>query len=1176
MITNRRLTIGASIAVVVCIAVFPFMHRRQGQPGAKAIKQILAASNARSNFNASLQNLPLSFERNEGQADTAVQYLARGGNFTLFLKPAEATLALPRRPSASFTLKKRPLSNTVDLLNLQLRGSNGDVEIKPLDPLIGKVNYLGKKYPHGGLTNISTFAKIEYENVYPGINLAYRGTQRQLEYDFIVAPGADPQAIRMHFSGAKSLHLDSAGDLLVKTAAEELIEHRPVIYQWGDKGREEIIGNYRLDAKKEVQFAVGRYDHSRALIIDPTIMYASFFSPLGSSNTDDDVTVTNGVTVDSMGEAYVTGSTGTNLNEGAANQACELTTGFVECGYAFVTKFNASGTATIYQTLIADASGKAIAVDSAGNVYVAGSAAPGFVATSSGFQQSSGGGTCTGGQSPPGTLSCSDAFVAVLDTIGSTTTYATYLGGNGNDSAAGVAVDSMGAIYITGQAGGTNFPTTSGAFQTSFNSANGAGATFVAKIDPTKTGAASLIYSTLIGGGEGSGSASGGNANEASDEDMGTGIGVDASGAAYVTGITYNSDLATSGAFQSTQPEAQSPYVAKLNSSGTSLEWATYLGGSNTSGCPGDVATGIAVDSSGNSYVTGQATTSDFPVTPGAFQARLNSSADAFVAKLNSTGTGLIYSTLLGGSVRGEIAGHTLTPQIRKAYLRGSLFHRLVRSYGNAATAASPGCLAQGAAAITIDSSGNAFITGFSDTGDFPIGNVSLKPMSSGEEPFIAEINPTGQSLIFSTYFFGQFLTGIALDGSGGIYVSGDGGDPNLANVPGIQSDSPIFAAKVDLDVPGPAVLLVPQSLSFGTVATGTSSPPQTAILKNVGNGPLDIANVTISGGVTQTNNCSASLSAGASCTFNVVNTGSPGQIAVTDNAADSPQVLSIFEGESNSLASLSASSLSFGNQAVGVTSAAQVITLASIGNANLDISSITASGDFAETNNCGTALAVSTTCQINVTFTPTSAASASGTLVVTDNSSNSATQKVALSGSGGSVPLTVTTNSSSETITAGQTATYMLQISAAAGFNGSATISCSGAPSGATCTGPSPITLSGTTPVTEKITVSTTAQSMLLPPGSYLHPKDRRLLVLAASFALAFIMSLFSLASVNNQRRAILLGVAAVVVCVSLAACGGSGGSGSNGTPSGTYTLNVTVTAGGGSKAIPLTLHVN
>ena len=610
---------------------------------------------------AGYANLPLSFEPNLGQTDAGVRFLAHGPGYTLFLTRAEAVLSM--RGSLR---DPRPKNNDPQsaVVRIALRGAASSPSIEGVDRLPAKSNYFIGNDPNRWRTEVPNYARIELKNVYPGIDLIYHGVERgQLEYDFRLAPGADPKLVRLSFKGGKRLALDRDGNLVVSVGNSKLIERAPVIYQ-GDGGeRRTVAGRWVLRGADTAGFRLARYDRRRPIVIDPVLVYSSY---LGGSGGDSG----HGIAVDSSGDAYVTGDTFSTdfpttsgvfqtSNNGTSQSASN----------AFVSKFNPSqqGAASlVYSTFLGGSGhlglgddGAGIVVDSSGKAYVAGTTfSSNFPTTSGAFQTSNN----------AAAISASNAFVTELNSTGTALIYSTYLGGSGTDhvggdKVAGIALGSSGKVYVTGSTYSADFPTTSGAFQTSNNAAAiSARNAFVTELNSTGTG---LNYSTYLGG-------SGG--------DTGAGIAIDSSGDAYITGAANSTDFpTTSGAFQTSNSGHGVAFVTELNSTGTGLNYSTYLGGSG-----GDAGAGIAVDSSGDAHVTGSTFSTDFPTTSGVFQTSNNdASGTAFVTELNSTGTALNYSTYLGGS--GDANGN-----------------------GDAG------------AGIAVDSSNNTYVTGQTYSTDFP------------------------------------------------------------------------------------------------------------------------------------------------------------------------------------------------------------------------------------------------------------------------------------------------------------------------------------------------------------------------------------------------------------------------------------------------------------------------
>jgi hypothetical protein len=792
-------------------------------------------------------NLPLSFEANSGQTDAEVKFLSRGHGYTLFLTGDEAVFSMRASkavPSvAGHHSQREPVEPTTNAaLRMKLVKANPAAKVTGEEELPGKSNYFIGNDAKKWRSNVPTYGKVKYEGIYSGIDLVYYGNQRQLEYDFVVAPGADPRRIQFDVRGAKRISRDKNGDLVIRMTGGEVHWRKPVVYQERDGRRREIGGNYVIRRGRRVGFELAGYDSKRPLIIDPVLGYSTY---LGGNGTDSG----NGIAVDSSGNAYITGSTeSTNFptTPGAFQTTCNGGSNCTTDGDAFVTKLNPAGSALVYSTFLGGSNtdvGLGIAVDSSGNAYVTGSTASAdFPVTSSAFQTTPGG-----------------IFVTKLNPLGSALVYSTYLGANSNtDTGQGIAVDGSGNAYVTGGAG-SGFPTTSGTFQTTCGGGVYCyyGDAFVTKFNASGS---ALVYSTYLGG---------------SFADIGHGIAVDSSGDAYVTGRTGSHDFpVTPGAFQTTCDDGNNcvadgdAFVTEFNASGSALVYSTFLGGNSY-----DSGGGIAVDSSGNAYVTGATSSGDFPVTAGAFQTTCGNpncgiSDDAFVTKFNPTGSALVYSSYLGGS--------------------------------NADTG-------QG---VAVDSAGNAYVAGQTFSTNFPTTPGAFQTTCGGStdcssfgDTFVTEFNPTGSALLYSTYLGGSGPdggSGIAMDSAEDAYVTGHTRSPDFPVTPGAfqTSDSghgtDAFVAKFS------SVGLSPSSLNFGSPLKTTSSP-QVSTLTNTANATLTINSIAVIGAnnsdFSEKNNCPASVPVGSSCQFTVTFTPSgignaSASISITDNALNSPQAL--------------------------------------------------------------------------------------------------------------------------------------------------------------------------------------------------------------------------------------------------------------------------------------------
>ena len=394
--------------------------------------------------------LPLRFEVNSGQTDPRVRFLARGAGYTLFLTPAEATLALAAPSPTRVPVSARSTTPTAGaqaaVLRLRLDGANPRARIAGLDQLPGVSNYLLGRDPRRWRTDVHAYARVTYQNVLPGIDQVYYGSDGRLEYDFVLTPGVDPRSIHMTMDGAGRPRLDARGGLEFQLPGGMLREARPVAYQQDGRARRAVSARYVVSGQ-DVSIRVGGYDRSRALTIDPALAYATY---LGGSGTDDG----SGVAVDSAGDAYVTGTTSstdfpTQGPEQASNRGVDT---------VFVSRLNPTGSALLYSTYLGGSGGDAgyaVAVDGAGDAYVTGST------NSTDFPVTAG--------APQGTKSAGsgnqDAFVAELNPSGDKLLYGTYLGGSANDAGQGIAVDSADAVYVTGYTYASDFPTTTGAMR---------------------------------------------------------------------------------------------------------------------------------------------------------------------------------------------------------------------------------------------------------------------------------------------------------------------------------------------------------------------------------------------------------------------------------------------------------------------------------------------------------------------------------------------------------------------------------------------------------------------------------------------------------------------------------------------------------------------------------------
>jgi hypothetical protein len=702
-----------------------------------------------------LARLPLSFELNRGQIDPQVRYLSRGRGYTLFLTSTEAVLALSRGAGATPRADGRMPPGSPDqaqaraVLRMKLLGANTDPQVEGVEQLPGRINYALGPDTARWQQDVPSYSRVHYRDVYPGVDLVYYGRQRELEYDFLVAPGANPSDIRLGFVGAGALVVDRSGELVISTSSGDVRFQRPLIYQERSGRREQVPGEYVVDAENRTAgFRIGAYDPRRPLVIDPVLLYSSY---LGGSDSE---TGTD-IALDSVGNIYLTGYTSSvNFPLANAGQSANLGSGDM-----FVAKLNPAGTALLYSTYFGDGgsdAGMGITVDAAGNAYVTG----------------------TYGMPPYWSR---EVLVAKFSPTGGLI-YASVFGTGSDDIGYAIAVDGAGYAYVTGQTGSaSDFPTTANAFQRTWGEFEDA---FMSVLDPS---GATLVYSTYLGGGL---------------NDQGRAIALDAGGNVYVAGGTMADFPTTAGAFQTAGRGFGDAFIVKINpraSGAASLVYSTLLGGDDF-----EVAHSIAVDAAGNAYVTGSTDSGfDFPATVGAFQTLGGGGncgtfevprhcQDAFVTKLNATGSALIYSTFLGG---------------------------LGNDFGNG---------------IAVNSAGNAYVVGQAFAADFPVQSAIQPAKAGGNDGFVAKLTPTGNALVYSTYLGGgddDYVSDIALNTAGAAYVIGTASSTNFPVVSPLQGtnhgDADAFVAKIG-DTAACSFSISPMSQSFAA-AGGSGSITVTA-----------------------------------------------------------------------------------------------------------------------------------------------------------------------------------------------------------------------------------------------------------------------------------------------------------------------------------------------------------
>ena len=629
--------------------------------------------------------IPLFFVANDGQTAPEVRFMAKGSGLTAYFLKDEAVF--------------RTFGSSI---RMHLEGANPKVRVEGSNPLAGQVNFFtgGQQNWHAGLP---MYGAVAYRDLYAGIDMAYGGSGRNLKSEFLVAAGADPSQIRVRYVGAGEVRIEADGALAITVNGEILHERAPEAYQIRGGKRVAVRSRFQAGADGAFGFALGGYDRSLPLVIDPVLSYSTL---LGGSGAD----AANALAVDSTGAAYVAGFTASyDLPTLSPVQAANGGGNDV-----FVAKLNSTGNALVYCTYLGgtgDDRAFGIAVDSTGAAYVTGWTQSANFPVRNALQASLGGGQ--------------NAFIAKLTPTGNGLAYSTFLGGKGSDSGNGIALDSSLNAYIVGDTTSTNFPVTASGFQKTYHGGQDA---FAAKLSSS---GATLLYSTYIGGGN---------------LDHGAAIAVDASGTAYITGSTSSTDFPMASAFQGINGGGQNAFITRLNAAGTSLVFSTFLGGSGgRTGYP-EAGQGIALDSTGNAYIAGVTSSANFPLMNPA-QSTLNGSTDAFVAKMGATGA-LAYSTYLGGSGL-DSANAIAVDSSGNAYIGGytysidlpvvSPIQPAIGSVGS--TDAFVGKLSPAgnsvsfltylggndsdtATGIAIDSSGSVYVAGWTLSANFPVLNA--------------------------------------------------------------------------------------------------------------------------------------------------------------------------------------------------------------------------------------------------------------------------------------------------------------------------------------------------------------------------------------------------------------------------------------------------------------------
>ncbi len=944
-------------------------------------------------------HLPLTFEANQGQAAGQVKFLSRGHGYTTFLTAGAMVLNLRASHVESTSNKNSSQaassqSSTRATLQFRLIGANSNPRVVGEDPQSGRVNYFIGKDPSKWYTNVPTYGKIRYKNVYPGIDLIFYGNHQQLEYDFAVAPKADPRQIQFQINGASQISLDEQGNLVLDVNGAKLHFQSPVVYQESNGQRVPVVGGYAMKDESHIGFQISNFDATKPLVIDPVLVYSTY---LGGSGADQP----SGIAVDNSGNVYVAGYT-----DSADFPLASLGSLPSNTDHVFVAKLDSTGSNLVYADYIggnSDDYAVALVLDNANEVYVTGSTQSSNFPVVNAYQSQ---------QPGPST-----GFVTRISADGSAILYSTYLGGNNYDQPAGIAIDNSGEVMVAGYTQSQNFPVAN-AYQATAQANQGGIYGTYGFLTKFSVDGSSLVYSTYFAGNS---NVEEGGCCWVSPFNTINAIAADADGNAYVTGSTntYNFPV-TSGSYSTTnttQQNATVAFVSKFNSAG-GLDYSTYF--YDPSGYTVSTAS-IAVDGSGSAYITGSAySDTTFPVTstsicnPGT---QGSACGNAFVTKFNPAASALTYSTFLGANNDATPSSITLDANNDAYVLASSSSSSFAEVDGIEAYDSQDDVML---VEIDPDGSSQLFATYIGGSGD--------------DEP-----------------------SGIVVDADGNMYIAGSTDSDDLPATQGAfqtvtGGNTDAFIAKIG-PASAPAVALTPYSLQFAATTVSSTSQPQTVLLRNMGSAALSISSITASGNFAQTNDCGSSVAAASSCTISVTFTpsaqgASSGSIAVADDASGAPHTVALSGvGEGGSSGSpapdavLAPASLTFSSTPVGRSGLAQSATLTNAGNASLTIGNIQTSGDFSQTNTCSNSLAAGSSCSISVVFTPSAEGTRTGSLTVSDNSQTS-TQTVNLTGTGTAGTLVVTSSSLSfSSVQVGSSASQSLTVSntgnAAASING-------------------------------------------------------------------------------------------------------------------------------------------
>jgi len=1016
-----------------------------------------------------LRCLPLTFEENIGQAaGEQVEFIARGSNYSLFLESSQAVMKL-----------NRPGAGSPVTLIITLAGAATSAPMSAEEKLVGVSNYFMGSDPAGWRTGVPHYAKVRTRDVYPGIDLVYYGNQNELEFDLEVEPGADPSGIVLALEGASGIRVDDHGDLLADLGQGSVRLRRPDIYQGAGDDRKSVDGSFVVLGPDRVGFDVAAYDRTRALVIDPAIVYATYFGSGGYEWLAK-------VAVDGAGNLCIIGAT----DSAGFPRANALYSSYQGGLYdAFVSKFNPSGDTLLFSTYFGGSgrdNGTGIAVDTDGDIYITGETSSPNLPLVSAIQGVFGGN---------GSVGYGDSFVTKMKGDGSALIYSTYLGGSGDDLARGIAVDAGENAYVVGTTESGNFPTAN-PYQPSHR-----GGTWDAFVTKLNAAGSALSYSTYLGGGA---------------DDSGPGFGkcdiaVTSDGSVAVVGYTSSANFPVVSAFQSAYGGGGyvgDAFVTKFDPSGHSLVFSTYLGGSND-----DRGSAVATDTTGAVYVAGKTNSTDFPTLNPNQASYAGGDSDGFVAAFSSTGTAL-FSTYLGGS-GGESTGD-----------------------------------------ITVNALGNAYVVGDTWSPNFPTVDPIQDSRSGDADAFITVFAADGATLAFSTFLGGtgdDSANAVRLDPDGNIYMGGKAS----AGFPVKPSPSTFIGglvlAKIEglSFVPGPPITsLVPSSASAGDPGFLLS-----VIGDDFVNGAVvrwdgsDRPTTFVSSSEVDATIAAADLVAGKTVQITVRNpdTGVSNALAFTiDNPVPT-------------MASMAPTAVSGGGSAFTLT----------VTGTNFVPNSVVSWNGVAKTTTFVSGTELTAAIDADCLATPGEAQ----VTVVNPAPAGGTSTAAVFSVSGYSVG----SSPSSVTVTAGQSASYTIEVAPSFGsFDSAVSFSCIGLPGKCTAafspTTVTPGAAAGSTTLTITTKASTagtlTGSTALLPPASGL-----ALLLLALVTAPRLRRAFGRRIS---RRWVAACALACLLVVIGGCSSGGDDPPPNTGTPKGTHSITVQATAGTLRATTTVTLVVN